>query len=362
MNIECLRDSTVVAAIQNSKNKFDMIAVDEVHRSKDPNSQQGKGLQKIAKSAKYKYCSTGTVLINSPFDAYAPLKFIGYEKANFSTFKQYYGRFESQFGHMQLVGYQNIDTLKQELAECSLRRTKDILDLPPKVIVPEYLEMDSAQQRFYNDLQAGIVEEADRVNIKNTSLLGLVTRLRQAATCPSVLSTTVTQNVKLDRCCELVEDIINSGEKVIVFSTFKEPLYNLLDLLKKYKPIICTGDQTDEEVSSNIDKFQGDSECRIILCTSQRMGTGITLTAASYEIFLDSNWTAALEDQAESRAHRIGAKKSVTIYKLIAKGTIDERIQDILKAKAGMSDLIVDDNYNQTEELKKLLGLQQKQW
>ena len=87
------------------------------------------------------------------------------------------------------------------------------------------------------------------------------------------------------------------------------------------------------------------------------MGTGITLTRASYEIFLDSNWTARLEEQCEDRCWRIGSTKSVIIYKLIARNTIDERIQGILERKKGISDYMIDNKLSEDEELQYLLGL-----
>jgi len=362
INIESLRDNLVIDAIRNSENTFDMIVVDEVHCCKSPTSQQGKNLLKLAKVGNYHYGLTGTLLVNSPLDAYTPLKFIGQEKANYSTFKQYFCQYEQKFGHYQIVGYQNLDVLRDEIADCSLRRSKDLLNLPPKIIIPEYIELDTAQNKFYQDLQAGVIEEADRVNIKVTSLLGLITRLRQAATCPSVLSSTITSSAKADRAISLVEEITSNGEKVVIFSTFKEPLYKLQELLKEYKPLMCTGDQTDEEVSLAIDSFQQDTEHKVMLCTTSKMGVGVTLTAASYEIFLDAPWTYAEFEQCCDRCYRIGTNKAVTIYNLIAKDTIDERIQYLLETKKGISDYMVDDKADQSAELKMLLGIKQDSW
>lgn len=355
INIESIRDNLVVDAILDSKNKFDMIVVDEIHKCKSVNkSEQGKNLMKLAKVGKYHYGLTGTVLVNSPLDAYAPLKFIGKEKSNFSTFKAFYCVINYIFGHQNITGYKNIDLLKETLSRVSIRRDKSILNLPPKIIIPEYLEMPTSQADFYTDLSKGIVEEADRVDIKNTSLLGLITRLRQATSCPSVLSSKKIDNVKLDRALELIEEITGNDEKVIIYSVFKEPLYKLKELIPQ--ALICTGDQTEEEISKSIDTFQNDPTRKVILCTSQKMGTGITLTAAAYEIFLDSAWTHSEFEQACDRAHRIGSKKTVFIYYLMAKNTIDERVYNLINTKKDISDYIVD-NKSATEELRYLLGL-----
>lgn len=359
INKESFQNTLVIDAILNSQNKFDIIVADELHKMKDPNSQSGKNFLKLTKTGKYHYGLTGTPLINSPLDAYVPLKFIGQEKANYSNFKKFFCTMGDRFSDYKVTGFKNLDVLQKEIEDCSIRRDKSILNLPPKFIVPEYIEMDSSQEKFYNDLQNGIVVDADRVNIKTSTMLGMVTRLRQAATCPSVLSTAKIKNSKAERCVELVDEITSNGEKVVIFSTFKEPLYNLCTLLKDYKPLMCTGDQKDSDVEKFKDMFQEDDEHMVLLATAEKMGTGQTLTRASYGIFLDSTWTDALETQAEDRIWRIGSNKSVIIYKLIAKGTIDERIQEILTRKRALSDYVVDNKVtNEVEELKELLGLQ----
>ena len=357
INIESLRDNTVIDAIKNSKNDFDMLVLDECHKAKSPTSEQGKNLLKLSKVGKYHYGLTGTVLVNSPLDAYVPLKFIGEEKSTYTNFKQYYCVYQNMFGHQQIMGYKNINVLKDELANCSLRRTKDLLDLPPKVIVPEYIDLSENHNKFYEDLQRGVTEEADKINIRTTSLLGLVTRLREAATCPTMISTKDFGNAKIDRACDLVEEICSNNEKLVIFSTFKEPLYILYGLLEKYNPLLCTGDQPEEEINNSIDNFQNKDDNKVMLCTTSKMGTGITLTAASYEIFLDSNWTRALEEQCEDRCWRIGSKKSVIIYKLIARNTIDEKIKNIIERKRGISEYIIDNKNTEEEELQYLLGL-----
>jgi SNF2 family DNA or RNA helicase len=92
------------------------------------------------------------------------------------------------------------------------------------------------------------------------------------------------------------------------------------------------------------EKFQDDINCKVMLATSQKAGTGFTLTAASYAIFLDVPWTAAETIQCEDRIHRIGSSKPVFIYRLITKDTIDEKVEEIINVKEAMSDYIIDNN------------------
>lgn len=357
LNIESLRDNLIVDAIRNSKNNFDLILFDEVHKSKTPSSQQGKNLLKLTQVGKRHVGMTGTLLMNSPLDAFVPLKFIGKENSTWTNFKNYYCIFEQKFGHNQIVGYKNINVLKDEIESCSLRRDKSILNLPPKTIIPEYIDMDTTQQKFYENIMNGILDEVDKVKINATNLLGLITRLRQATSSPSVLSTSNIVPTKLERTVDLVEEIVSNGEKVVIFSYFKEPLYILQERLKQYKPLLGTGDLDDKEVSDNIDKFQYDPEYKVFLGTVQKMGTGVTLTAASYEIHIDTAWTYAEFEQTCDRCWRVGTPKPVIIYDLICTGTIDERVWNLLNKKKNISDYMIDGKVNDLDELKELLGI-----
>ncbi len=130
-----------------------------VHNCKSPTSQQGKNLLKVNK-AKHLIGATGTLLLNNPVDAYVPLKWIGAEHGTFTNFKYYYCNYTGQFNNI-LIGFRNLNILQDQIDKYSLRRTKDILDLPPKNIIHEIIEMEPAQAKFYNDLKEGIVKDSD---------------------------------------------------------------------------------------------------------------------------------------------------------------------------------------------------------
>lgn len=345
-NIETLRDDDIVKYIENGPNKFDMIVLDEAHACKSPASQQGKHLLKL-KKAKYKIAMTGTLLLNNPLDAYVPLKWIGKEKSTYTNYKYYYCQFGGNFNNI-LMGYKHVNVLKDQLTSCSLRRTKDLLDLPPKTVINETIDMNKEHEAFYNDIVNGVVNNVDKVNLTTTSLLAMVTRLRQASSCPSILTTKEITSSKIERCIELVDEILSNDSKIVIFNTFKETANILYDKLKNYNPVLCTGDVQDNIINSNIDKFQNDPDCKLFIGTWQKCGTGITLTAANYMIFLDTPWTQGVYEQAQDRIYRIGTKDSVFIYNLICKNTIDERVKDILATKGAISDYIVDDVVNET--------------
>lgn len=336
-NVETIRSDDVVKELK--KDIFNMIVADEVHTMKSPTSEQGKNFLKL--NAIYKLGLTGTVLLNSPLDLYVPLKFIEVEKSTYTNFKNYFCTFGG-FNNSQIVGYKNTDVLKEELEANSLRRTKDLLDLPPKNIVEEYIDMNDAQQKFYDDVARGVISDCDKADLSRMTLLSSIGRLRQVTSYPNMLTSNSISSSKIDRVLQLVEEITNNGDKVVIFSTFKEPTKYLSSVIKD--SILVTGDTNEQDTAYSIKRFQEDDSCKVFIGTWQKCGTGITLTAASYMIFLDTPYTDGVFQQACDRIYRIGTKSPVFIYNLICRDTVDERVLKIVNKKRYLSDYVVDDS------------------
>ena len=354
-NIETIRNNDILKELTKGKaNKFDMIVADELHIMKSPTSQQGKNFLKL--SAKYQVGLTGTMLTNSPLDAYVPLKWIGVDNSTYTNFKYYYCNYSGPFNNI-FLGYKNLDVIKDEIERFSLRRTKDILDLPPKNIIHEFVDMNDRQYKFYQDITEGVVDEVDKVELNTSTLLSMVTRLRQTTACPSILTTEDIESSKITRAVDLAKQIIDGGDKVVIFSVFKETLNKICEELSEHKPLLCTGDISDDIIAQNISMFQNIDDNKVMCATTAKMGTGITLTRASYAIFIDAPWTAAQCLQCEDRIHRIGSKSPVFIYYLWAKDTIDERVKEIVEDKEAISDFIIDDKIStkSMESLKKYI-------
>ena len=202
--------------VNSGVNTFDMIVVDEIHACRSISSKQGSNLIKLNK-ASYKIGLTGTLFVNNPLDMFIPLKWIGVEKANQSTFKRFYCKLGGSFGN-EVIGYKNLNFLKNQLETCSLRRTKDLLNLPEKILIDEYVDMDTDHESFYNDIRDGVVDKVDLVTMDTSSLLSSIVRLRQATACPQILTTdSKIKSSKLSRAKELIEEIVSNGEKVVVF-------------------------------------------------------------------------------------------------------------------------------------------------
>ena len=354
-NIQTLRNDEIIKELKKNKtNKIDMIVLDEGHVCKSPTSTQGKNLLKL--NAKYMILATGTVLMNSPLDAYVPLKWIGADRSTYTNFKFYYCNFTGPFNNI-IVGYRFMDILKDQLEKVSLRRNKDLLDLPEKTVITEYVDMNDKQSKFYENITEGIVQQVDKVKMTTASVLAMVTRLRQATACPSILTSENIPSSKIERATDLARQIIENGDKVIIFSTFKESLRDLEEEFKDIEHVVCHGDIDDAEINKRRNYFQNDERCKLMLATWQKMGTGVTLNAASYEVFLDIPWTEAVFTQAQDRIHRIGSKKPVFIYNLVCKNTIDERVLELVQSKGAISDYVVDDiiSPNAVESLKKYI-------
>ena len=344
-NIETLRNDKIVKAINDPKNGIDCIFVDEIHVCKSSSSQQGKNLLKLNKS-EYRIGATGTLLLNNPLDSFVPLKWIDADRSTEGNFERYYTVYGGDFNH-EFLGYRNLQTLQKQLELYSLRRPKSLLNLPEKTIIEEQVDMSESQRLFYNNVENGVIEEVDKVKLKPNVIMGMIMRLRQATACPSILTSKSVPSAKIERACDLVEQITSEGNKVVIFSTFKQTVEALQKELVDFNPLIGTGDIDDEEISANVDQFQLNENNKVFIGTWQKCGTGLTLTAASYMIFIDTPWTDAAFTQACDRIYRIGTEKPVTIYNLITTDSVDEKVLEIVSDKAAISDYVLDGTITQ---------------
>ena len=321
------------------KGIISVIAFDECHKSKDPTSLQSRAMSLL--SAPYMAAMSGTPLMNNPLDLYFPLSWLGYEKHSFYQFKQHYCTLGG-WGGSQVVGYKNLEEIRALMDEVMLRRLKtEVLDLPEKIRKIEYVDMTAKQAQIYKEVYMGVMNELQKIKFSNNPL-SMMIRLRQATGWTGILSQTVQESAKMDRMVELIEEISASGQKAIVFSNWESMTEVAKEKLKAYNPAYITGATKADERMKEVDRFQNDDKCRVIIGTIGAMGTGLTLTAAQNVIFLDSPWNMALKAQAEDRAHRIGTKGTVNIITLVCKNTIDERIEELVEKKGQIADALVD--------------------
>ena len=341
INVESIRDSKVVEAIKTSENKFGLILFDEAHKIGAPNTDQYNNLMKL--DADFKVAATGTLIVNSPLSAFPSLKFTDNDKATLTNFKSQYCNFGG-FGNKQIIGSKNLDILREEIASCSIRRTLyDVRkDIPELTIDVEYLEMEEDQQKFYEAIKEGVKEEADKIDLKAGNLLALTTRLRQATACPSVLTTQTIESIKVNRAFEYIQEICSQGEKVVVFSVFKEPLHRLTTKLDGFRYSLNTGDVSDDVAFNNMNRFQEDPNEQVFLGTFGKCGTGFTLNSSMYLVCIDTPYTFSLFEQGYQRIYRVNNERPAFVKVLVCGETIDERVQHIVETKKELGEYLVD--------------------
>lgn len=317
-----------------------MIAFDEAHKAKNPDSQQGKALLSIDCKGP-KIPMSGTFVLNNPLDLYLPLKWAGFETHSFYAYKQHYCKMGG-FGGKEIVGYKNLDELRSMVSKVMLRRVKgDVLDLPPKVHTIEWVDAYPEQKSLYKDVRDQVRDNIDKVKVHPDPLSEML-RLRQVTGYPGILSSTVTKSAKMDRMEELVEDEVSVGGKAIIFSNWSEMTNVIRHKLKKYNPAYITGEVGSVQRMEEKDRFQNDPNCKVMIGTIGALGTGFTLTAAQLVIFVDEPWNRGIKDQAEDRAHRIGTRGTVRVVTILTRDTVDEGVYNLVQKKGKMADLLVD--------------------
>ena len=401
MSYEMFRISIgTVTNIDNYK-PFGCLVLDESHKIKNPMSKIGERIHYIP--FKYKYLLTATPLPNSPLEAFNYLKlgnalppksieYNPYTKGGIvKNILHEWWAFQHRYciyggyNDREVIGYKNIDELRTAIQSNMLRRTKEekLKDLPDVTFKNIELEMLPKQKRMYDAIRKEILEELAETDInKVPSMLAKLTRLQQVTGSLQLIGvdSKKDQSIKLNALDDLLEELIlDAGEKVIIFTKFKSLLDIIANKYKKYNPAIVHGEvsshalperealdrckrqykynwqimsETEKETilyelttsprQKEVNKFQNDENCMIFLGTTEACKEGLTLTAASNVIFIDYPWNWASYSQAFSRAHRIGQKNAVTVYNLICKGTIDEKVFNTIINKKSMSEIMID--------------------
>jgi len=340
------------------------VIADEAHRAKNRKSQQTLGLWQL-KDAPMKLALTGTPILNSPDEIWALLAWLvpeqygrGGNRTPYWTFyDQYVDYYEGPYGRV-ITGARNPDALRFELANKLVRRTKgSVLDLPEKTRQYMDVTLHPKQRKLYEDAEKEMwleIVQAEGPQALEKSILEIpngaarCTRLRQIASSPALLGGEDV-SVKLDVAVELIED---SGRQVVVFSEFKKTCSLLAERLAKRKisSALITGDIPPEVRTDSVQEFQ-EGDIDVMICTLDAGGVGITLTAADTVIFLERDWTPAINEQAEDRLHRIGQENHVSIVILQAIDTVDiDRVAPANQLKSAIvSSVIQTDAVKETE-------------
>ncbi len=246
-----------------------------------------------------------------------------------------------------------------------LRRTKIEVarDLPPKIEIDKVVDLTPDQKAIYTqvlrEVRAQVLGEVERLGVAKSQIhiLAGLTKLRQAACDPRLLGLprefAHEDSGKLSALRELVEEVEAGGHKVLVFSQFVSMLKLMAQALDEDKIRYEYLDGSTLDRPAHIDRFQEDPTIPVFLISLKAGGSGLNLTAADTVIHFDPWWNPAVEDQASDRAHRIGQKKVVTVYRLVAAGTIEEKILQLKQKKKDLVATVLSEDAGGAKKLTR---------
>lgn len=334
---------------------------DEAHYIKNSSTKRTKAALKLAKGLEVLYLLTGTPVLNRPEELFTLLKAIEHPlgRSWYSYVLRYCNGHKREFRRKVLLpngryeyklvqfldtgGASNLDELAVKIAPAYLRRTKDELGdkLPAKIVdtikveLPdEYKAKYATAWQTYMDYLENDPDGVDMrklVNAQMTRHLIELGKLKQIAS-----------QGKIDRVVADVVDIVEQGEKVLIFTQYTETVRLLKEKLqaKKIKSVSLTGADDMNQRQKAVDEIQNGAT-QVFIGNIQAAGVGLTLTAANTVLFTDMAWTPALNQQAEDRAHRIGQHKQVNVHYYLAKDTVDQDIAELLGVKQEIIDKIL---------------------
>ena len=299
---------------------FDLVALDEAQRIKNRNSTTSEIIRAIPRTRSW--ALTGTPVENSPDDLVGIFDYLS-------------------------PGYLKTGMPMAEMANASrdyiIRRTKDMVmdDMPPKLYRDAELDLTPEQWATYQSAESeGVIqlEELDQ-ELTIQHVFELVLRLKQICNFDPATGS----SIKLERLVADMEEVAASGKKAIVFSQWVHSIHKMLPALKRFGPLEYHGKVPHRKRDSIIDQFKHDPNCSVILMSYGAGSVGLNLQFCEYVFLFDRWWNPAIEDQAINRAHRIGAKGAVTVTRMLAMNTIEQRIATVLDQKREMFDMLFSD-------------------
>ena len=329
--------------VENYKGKkFKYIIADEAQYIKNSSTQNATSLKSL--NGDTKFALTGTPIENSIAELWSIFDFImpGY-LYNYNKFKK---KFEEPI--LKLEDTEALVRLKKLISPFVLRRVKkDVLtELPEKNITIMKSEMSKEQEKIYLSYWAQtkkeVAEELSGNGFEKSKfkILMLLTRLRQICCHPSLFIENYNGGSgKLDQCMDLVNDAIEAGHKILIFSSYT----SMFEIIEKgfeksgIKYFKLMGSTPVGKRIEMVDEFNKNADVKVFLISLKAGGTGLNLTSADVVIHYDPWWNVSSENQATDRAYRIGQKNSVQVYKLIASNSIEEKINKMQERKEKLS-------------------------
>ena len=322
--------------------EFEAAVLDEAQHIKNRQTQNAQAVKAIR--ARRRFVLTGTPMENSVLDLWSIFDFLmpGY----LGQAKDFRERYEWPIARDKSAAAQA--RLARRIRPFILRRLKkDVLqDLPGKLEQVSYCDLSAAQGELYQQvLEAGrreITEAVGANGLAKSRMLVFTTllRLRQICCDPRLLKLEgmdpKTTSGKTEMFGELLEEVLDGGHRVLVFSQFTSMLSLIREALDAEGVAYCYLDGSTTNRAEVVGRFQNDATIPVFLLSLKAGGVGLNLTGADTVIHFDPWWNPAVEDQATDRVHRMGQTRMVTSYKLITRGTVEEKILNLQERKREM--------------------------
>jgi superfamily II DNA or RNA helicase len=335
------RDQAVLA-----EHEYHLLILDEAQIVKNVATKAAKGIRDLR--ARHRLCLTGTPLENHLGELWAQFDFLlpGFLGSQKDFTKRWRTPIEKYDDTVRR------DLLVRRIRPFMLRRRKDEVakELPPKTTIVQTVALEGAQRDLYETVRTAMQEKvrtavaAQGLARSHIVVLEALLKLRQVCCDPGLVKLPgagkVKESAKLDLLLEMLPELLEEGRRVLLFSQFTGMLAIIAAALDRagLPYVLLTGDTTDRVTP--VRRFQ-QGEVPLFLISLKAGGVGLNLTAADTVIHYDPWWNPAAENQATDRAHRLGQDKPVFVYKLIAAGSIEEKIVDMQGRKAALADSIL---------------------
>ncbi|MDF2504839.1 DEAD/DEAH box helicase [Clostridium sp.] len=323
--------------------KFRYCLLDEAQNIKNPHSQNALTVKKI--NANTKFALSGTPIENSVMEMWSIFDFVMpgylYDEKRFSV--RYYKKLKEE--------PEVIEDLNRLINPFILRRKKKdvIRELPDKIEKTMMINLEDKQKKIYGTYAKHAVEliekkvKEDEFKNSKIEILAYITKLRQLCLDPSVVMDDYTgSSAKIEALAELLTQSVDEGHRILVFSQFTSVLKNIAKRIdvEGIDYSYLDGSITSKNRMTIVESFNK-GENSVFLISLKAGGTGLNLTSADVVIHFDPWWNPAVEEQATDRAHRIGQKNVVEVIKLVAKGTIEEKIITLQEEKKKLIDSLL---------------------
>lgn len=349
--------------------KWTLFVIDEAQNIKNPSTYQTKSIKAL--KSDYRIAMTGTPVENRLTELWSIFDFLNPDFLG--TLKWFRAEYAMPIESYQIE--QKIEEFKKITSPFMIRRLKSdktiIADLPDKIIKDELCYLTKEQIAIYQKIlkeDLDIIETLEGIS-RRGKVFQMINALKQICNHPSHFTKKKSYHPNLSgksqRLVSLLENILPTGEKTILFTQYTEMAEILLDILDKHlgiKPDFFHGGLMRKDREKIIFNFQKDVTKQLILISLKAGGTGLNLVEATNVIHYDLWWNPAVEDQATDRAYRIGQTKNVQVHRLITLGTFEEKINSIIQGKRALTDLTLIQGEKwitelSNQELKELFAL-----